>query len=313
MAMTITTSIGLTSQEPRPRCHTSSLGLLGALLLLGSTACGPARTADLRDADEPEWIQLFNGENLDGWVPKFTGYELGDNLHHTFRVEEGMLRVSYDGWTRFDGEFGHLFHEQPFSHYLIAAEYRFVGEQLPGGPDWARRNNGLMLHSQSAQSMGRDQDFPISIEVQLLGGLGEADRPTANLCTPGTRVILDGELLTAHCVNSRSPTFHGDQWVRVEALVLGDSIVKHIVEGDTVMQYTAPQMGGGGASNLRPGVMQEGAPLREGHIAIQAETAPTDFRRIELLNLKGCTDPQAANYRSYYVEPDPDTCTYTDE
>ena len=54
--------------------------------------------------------------------------------------------MRYDKWTGFNGEFGHIFYKEPFSYYLLAAEYRFVGEQVPGGPAWAIRNNGLMLH-----------------------------------------------------------------------------------------------------------------------------------------------------------------------
>jgi hypothetical protein len=79
-----------------------------------------------------------------------------------------------------------------------------------------------MLHSPPATSMGKDQDFPISIEVQLLGGLGKGPRTTANLCTPGTNVEMGGKLFTPHCVNSASKTYDGDQWVRVEVEVLGD-------------------------------------------------------------------------------------------
>ena len=112
-------------------------------------------------ADRKDWIQLFNGKNLDGWAPKITGYALGENYADTFRVANGILQASYDKYSTFDSKFGHLFYErQKFSHYIVAAEYRFVGEQVAGGPDWAIRNNGLMLHSQSPQSMGKDQDFP---------------------------------------------------------------------------------------------------------------------------------------------------------
>ena len=88
---------------------------------------------------------------------------------------------------------------------VIAAEYRFVGEQVQGGPAWAMRNNGLMLHAPDPKTMLKDQDFPISIEVQLLGGLGDGKpRTTANLCTPGTNVVMSGKLVTAHCINSTS-------------------------------------------------------------------------------------------------------------
>ena len=118
-------------------------------------------------ADQKDWVQLFNGKNLDGWTPKITGYALGENFGDTFRVANGTLQASYDKYDKFGDRFGHLFYDRSkFSYYIVAAEYRFIGEQAPGGPEWAIRNNGLMLHSQSPQSMMKDQDFPISVEVQ---------------------------------------------------------------------------------------------------------------------------------------------------
>ena len=65
-----------------------------------------------------EWIQLFNGKDLEGWTPKFTGFPLGVNHLNTFRVEDGLFKVSYDNWSDFRNEFGHIFYEQPFSYYL---------------------------------------------------------------------------------------------------------------------------------------------------------------------------------------------------
>ena len=288
--------------------------LVRAVALLLMAACGTpaARSpATANDPDAKEWVQLFNGRDLNGWTIKFTGHDLGDNFNDTFRAEDGLLKVRYDRWTGFNGEFGHIFYEKPFSHYIVAVEYRFVGEQVTGAGQrnaWAIRNNGIMAHSQSPQSMGKDQDFPISLEVQLLGGLGQGKRTTANLCTPGTNVVIDGTLVRAHCINSTSQTYDGDQWVRVEAMVLGDSLVKHIVNGDTVMTYFRPQMGGGNANNLMPGVMIEGKLLADGHIALQAETAPIDFRKVELLDLTGCMDPSASTYKRYYIRPDPAAC-----
>ena len=179
---------------------------LGCLLL--STCSSPPKGDG--------WIQLFNGENLDGWRVKIRGHELDDNYANTFRVEDGLLRVVYDDYEAFDGTFGHLFFETPFSHYRLRVEYRFVGEQTPGGPGWAFRNSGVMLHGQAPESMTVDQEFPVSIEAQMLGGDGEHDRPTGNLCTPGTHVEMKGELVTQHCVNSSSKTYHGDEWVTLE-------------------------------------------------------------------------------------------------
>ena len=258
-----------------------------------------------------DWTSLFNGKDLKDWDIKFAGQPIGVNYRNTFRAEDGMLKVRYDQWPDFSGEFGHIFYKKAYEYYIVAVEYRFVGEQVKGagpGNSWAIRNNGIMVHSQSAASMGLKQDFPISLEVQLLGGLGQGTRTNGNLCTPGTNVVMNDKLVTTHCINSNSITYDGDQWVRVEAMVLGDSVIKHIVNGDTVMTYYKPQMGGGAANNTNPGVLVAGKMLTEGFITLQAETAPIDFRKVELVNLKGCMDPKSANYRSYYVKSDPAAC-----
>ena len=260
-----------------------------------------------------DWIQLFNGKDLAGWTPKFAHHPLGVNLNATFRVADKLLQVRYDKWTAFNGEFGHLFYKEPFSSYVIAAEYRFVGEQLPAAKSltWAVRNNGLMLHAQDPATMVLDQDFPISIEVQFLGGPGTgAGRTTANLCTPGTHVVMNNQLRTAHCTNSTSKTYDGDGWVRVEVLVQGDEVMRHIVDGQTVLDYTKPQIGGGNASPTDPAVKIDGTPLTRGFIAIQSETAPTDFRKIEIVNLEGCADPKAKNYKPYIIKADQASCKF---
>jgi hypothetical protein len=263
------------------------------------------------DPAKEEWIQLFNGRNLDGWTPKFAKHDLGENFNNTVRVENGILEIRYDKWEKFNGEFGHIFYKDPFSYYRLVAEYRFVGEQVPGGAAWAIRNNGLMIHCQKPGTMGKDQDFPISIEVQLLGGLSDGKpRSTANVCTPGSNIFYNGQLHTQHCTNSTSKTYDGDLWVRVEAEVHGDELIRHIVDGKTVIEYTKPQIGGGSVSNFDPAVKIDGAPMASGYISIQAETAPTDFRKIELLNLEGCMDAKAKNYKKYFVKANPQACKY---
>jgi hypothetical protein len=197
-----------------------------------------------------------------------------------------------------------------YSYYRIAAEYRFTGRQAAGGEGWAERNSGIMVHGQSAESMGLHQDFPISIEVQLLGGLGRGRRSTANLCTPGTHVVIADTLLTEHCIPSRSKTYDGNQWVRAEVLVLGDSLISHFVNGEEVLTYSQPQIGGGVVDGYLPDVKQDGKLLNEGYISLQSESHPVEFRKVELLNLKGCKDPKARNYKSYYVKADNSSCRY---
>jgi len=255
-----------------------------------------------------DWIQLFNGRDLTDWTIKFAKHDLGENVANTFRVEDGLLKVRYDQWPTFKGEFGHIFYKDPFSYYLLAAEYRFVGEQVSGGPSWAVRNNGLMLHAPHPRTMLKDQDFPVSLEIQLLGGLGAGPRTTANLCTPGTHVVMNGKLHTQHCTNSTSQTYDGDQWVRVEVLVHGDELLRHTINGQTVLEYSKPQIGGDGVSPVDPAIKIDGTPLTGGYIALQAETAPIDFRKVELVNLEGCTDPRASNYKPYIVKSNPSMC-----
>lgn len=263
------------------------------------------------EADEKEWIPLFNGHDLEGWIPKITGYEVGDNFARTFRVEDGVLRVSYDGYgDDFGGRFGHLFYKTPFSYYVIAVEYRFVGDQMKGGPEWAFRNSGIMIHGQPPETMRKDQDFPICIEAQLLGGGETGERPTANLCTPGTNVVMDGRFVTEHCVSSSSPTFRGDQWVRVEVEVHGDGTIRHRVNGEEVLAYEMPQVGGPNVANYDPAAKPDGELLSSGSISLQSESHPVEFRKVELLPLEGCTDPKAANYKSYYLKSDPAACVF---
>ncbi len=279
------------------------VALLG--LSLATAVSAPAGAAD----DRP-WVSLFDGKSLDGWTPKIRGFDAGVNFANTFRVEEGLLKVRYDGYDQFGSRFGHLFHRQSFSHYIVAVEYRFVGQQPADGPDWAFKNSGIMLHGQTPQSMPRDQDFPISIEVQLLGGRETGERATANLCTPGTHVVMNGRLETNHCITSTSKTFRGEEWVRVEVEVHGDAVVQHRVNGETVLTYEMPQVGGGVVSGHDPAAFQDGLLLTEGTISLQSESHPIDFRKVEILDLTGCVDPKASNYRSYAVKSVPSSCTY---
>jgi len=229
-----------------------------------------------------EWISIFNGIDMDGWTVKITGFPAGENFNNTFRVEDSVLKVSYDEYSTFNGEFGHIFYKKKLSSYKLRLEYRFTGEQVAGGPGWAFRNSGIMLHCQDPATMNTDQDFPVSIEAQFLGGDGVSERPTLNLCTPGTNVVMDGELVTRHCTESSSRTYHGDVWVTAEVVVYGDSIIHHIVNGDTVLTYRDPQVGG----DLPDGFpLPEGTLLDAGYISLQAESHPVEFRNIKLMEI----------------------------
>lgn len=254
--------------------------------------CGAPQAHD-SSPSEPQWIALFDGESLAGWTPKIKGLPLGEDPLRTFRVEDGLLCVAYDGYTTFDERFGHLFFETPFTHYLLRATYRFVGEQVQGAPGWAYRNSGFMLHGQSAASMALDQSFPVSIEAQLLGASAtdEGERSTANLCTPGTNVVMGDALVTQHCLESTSRTFRGEQWVTVEFEVRGNGDVVHRVEGEEVMRYRHAQLDPNDEDAQRvmaagdAAMTLDGLQIGGGTISVQSESHAIQFKSIELLPL----------------------------
>ena len=234
-----------------------------------------------------KWIQLFNGKDLDDWNIKIKGYPLNENIHNTFRVEDSILKVSYDEYDKFDENYGHIFYKKPFSSYRLKVQYRFIGDQFEGAEDWAHRNSGVMIHSQSPESMTIDQKFPLSIEVQMLGGITDGiPRSTGNLCTPGSNVIIDGELVIDHCINSSSKTYYGDQWVNLEVLVIKDSIISHKINGEKVLTYSKPQIGGGDMDEYDASYKAKiGELLKGGYISFQSESHPVEFKNIELLEL----------------------------
>jgi hypothetical protein len=269
--------------SPTYRTQARQFGSLLCLFVVLSLAIG-ARGQEKAAEKEKGWIALFNGKDLDGWTPKIKGYPAGENYADTFRVEDGVLKVSYDKYKKFDGKFGHLFYKTPFSHYRLRVEYRFVGEQCPGGPSWALRNSGAMIHGQSPESMRQDQDFPVSIEVQFLGGNGRDKRPTANVCSPGTNIVMGGKLITRHCNDSTAKTYHGDQWVTVEVEAHGNGVIKHIIDGQTVIEYEKAQLDPKDADGRR--LIKDGHLMIDGGtISLQSESHPIEFRKVELLPL----------------------------
>jgi len=290
------------------RFLTDSLCFAIMVVAVLASSCTGSGEQSVSNASVEDWVSLFDGQTLDGWTPKIRGEAAGQDVRNTFRVEDGAITVSYDGYDAFDEDFGHLFHDTPYAYYRLRLSYRFFGDQMSGGPGWAWRNSGVMVHSPPASVMGLDQDFPVSIEVQLLGGNGTDERSTANLCTPGTHVVMDGALETRHCISSTSPTFHGDEWVEAELLVLADSLIEHTVGGQVVLSYTHPQAGGGSVSGHDPSVIQDGQPLTAGYLSLQSESHPVQFKDIELLSLEGCMRPDNPAFRSYFVAHDEIKC-----
>ena len=276
------------------------------------------------DSNNENWEIIFNGKDLKDWKIKFANQNLNINYKNTFQIKDSILKVVYDNYDSFDNNYGQIYYKQPYSYYKLKFEYRFTGNQTKGGAGWAKRNSGIMIHSQSPESNDFSQSFPVSIEVQLLGGLSKGERPTGNLCTPGTAVIMNEKINYNHCILSNSKTYDGEQWVRGEIIVHGGEKITHIIENDTVLSYNRPQIGGGfvdsklgdidwtsnGVENKEYWLSKEGEILKSGYIALQSESHPVDFRNIRLLDLCGCMDSNAKNYKSYFIKENNSECIY---
>lgn len=238
-------------------------------------------------AEKEGWIPLFNGKDLSGWTPKFTGSPLGVNLLDTFKAEDGILKVSYDQYDKFEERYGHLYTNLAYSHYKFRLEYRFEGSMMPDAPHYVNLNSGIMVHSQSPLSLRRDQAFPVSLEFQFLADEGKGPRPTGNVCTPGTNLEMDGKLITKHIVKSSAPTFPAGEWVAIEIEVRGNESIVHRVNGQEVLRYERPQLDPEGKVEATDELFGAGADtqLNAGHIALQAEGQGVWFRKIEILPL----------------------------
>lgn len=259
-----------------------------ALLLTGLFLTGCLSQQKNTNQEAPgKWISLFNGKNLDDWMVKIHHHDVGVNFGSTFRAEDGMIKVSYDQYGDFNDQFGHLYYKKPFSNFHLKLEYRFTGELQKGAPGYTLLNSGVMFHAQDPRTMPKEQDWPISVEMQFLAGLGDGKpRPTGNMCSPGTEIVYQGKQYNGHCLNSNSKTYSKDEWVKAELIVWGDSLVQHIINGDTVLQYSKPSMGGGVANRYDPAIWQPGKSLTEGYIALQSEGQPILFRNLFLKELK---------------------------
>ena len=234
-------------------------------------------------APAPHWVRIFDGKTLNGWTPKIAGRALGEDPLHMFIVQDGAIRVSHANYARFDGEFGHLFWKTPVGAYRVRFEYRIFGDPLPGGKVWQVSNSGIMLHSQAPETMRRDQDFPVSLEMQLLGTPRPAEEPTGNLCTPGTTVVIDGKRDLRHCILSSAPKIPNGQWVKVEVAVLPSGEITHFINGKAVLRYSGAELDPAD-TDAKPLIAAAGGSLtlRRGYLALQSEGHQIEFRNIEL-------------------------------
>jgi hypothetical protein len=243
----------------------------------------------LPQSGEGGWRPLFDGKTLNGWTPKIRGFPFGENYKDTFRVRDGAIVVSYDGYDAFGERFGHLFYKTPFKAYRFRMEYRFLEAHPSDTPAWAIANSGVMIFSQDPKSMAVADSFPVSVEAQILGPAPGQERFNGNICSPGTNVVMDGKLITTHCINSKTPAGPNGVWAtfEIEAHPGGEVVQK--VNGVETIRYSQVQLDPtGNMANSKPLVEAAGGKLMMdgGWICLQSEGNPIEFRKIEILELR---------------------------
>lgn len=252
--------------------------ILTCTIVLGLFGCANNTQSD-------QWIILFNGEDLDDWIVKINHHEAGDNYGNTFRVEDGLLKVRYDQYAFVD-EFGHLFYKTLFKNFHLRVDYRFSGEFAEGGPEYTILNSGVMFHSQPAESINKEQSWPVSVEMQFLADLGDGKRKTGNMCSAGTNIVFKGEVYPGHCLSSNYAALAKNKWVTAELVVKGDSVT-HIINGEIVLQYSHPTIDGNDkiVESQSLAYKEGGILLQSGYIALQSEGHPIEFKNVQIKQL----------------------------
>lgn len=240
-----------------------------------------------KPAPAPKWHRIFDGRSLRNWTPKIVGQAAGQDMRKTFVVRNGAVRVSYAGYDRFDNKFGHLFYDKPLKFFRLRLRYRFLEPGLVDTPAWARRNSGVMFLAQPVEQMGRDQDFPVSVEFQFLGRDGSGRRATGSVCTPGTNIEIEGKVAPDHCTTTpNGPTIPTGQWVNVELDVLPSGQIEHRINGKVVFRYANVTLDPADPI-AKPAIdAAKALPLRAGYIALQSEGHPIEFADIAIQELK---------------------------
>lgn len=264
----------------------SKAGFVGAAVLLAGLPLA-AHSQSAPHFEAGKWRSIFNGRSLEGWTPKIAGHPLGENYRDTFIVKDGAIRVSYAGYDRFNAQFGHLIYRTPLKAYRLRLRYRMLDPGVPDAPKWARSNSGVMFFGQAPEAMTLAQQFPVSIEFQILGKDGDGPRPTGSVCTPGTNIYFDGVMAKPHCTVSNGPTIPNGTWTRLELEVRPNGDVVQRINNVDVLHYGRPELDPR-EPDAQPLIAQRGGQLAltEGYISLQSEGHPIEFKNIEVQELR---------------------------
>ena len=258
--------------------RTSGLFLFLTVVLFSFSFSPSGGDADIKET----WVSIFNGKDLAGWKIKIAGHGIGENFGNTFRVEKGILSIRYDQYAGFNNTFGALYYDKKLSNYRLRIEYRFVGETAPGAPSWGYRDSGVQYHGQGPEAMELNQSFPVCLEYNLHGGNGKEERPTGEICTPGTYVEIDGKRNESFCTPpAKKKTFHGDQWVTLE-IDIRNGKISHWVNGEEILHFENPHYDPKHEVAKTLIVAGTDGTVSSGYISLQSNSHPIDFRKIEL-------------------------------
>jgi len=229
-----------------------------------------------------QWISLFNGKDLQHWIPKIAGYKAGENFGNTFRVSNGILSTRYDSYDSFHNRFGALYYDKKFTNYRLKVEYRFVGDTVAGAPPWGFRDGGIQYDCQDPSTLKLDQPFPVCLEYNLLGGDGKNKRGTGEICASGMYVEINGKRNTSYCTPPAiKKSFNGDEWVTAEIDVHNGEII-HYVNGEEVMRFNNPRYDTANAI-AKNFIVNNNDKVNGGYISLQSNSHPMDFRKIEIM------------------------------
>lgn len=198
---------------------------------------------------------LFNGKDLSNWDADVPARDTNPNAPASFIIRNGML-------VSLGKPEGHLVTKEQYRDYRLEAEYRFAGK--PG-------NCGILVHASRPRALYKM--FPQSIEVQMMSGdAGDFWCIQENIEVPD--------------MEKRRPRKAGEKWGGAEGdarriLNLTDKSEKPVGEWNTM---AIEARGRTLKVWVNGDLVNEGsnATADHGKIAVQAEGAEVEFRRLEI-------------------------------
>lgn len=265
-----------------------------ATAVISTAGCAPMTQHTVAQQPNSGWRPLFDGKTLNGWTTKLVGYPAGQDRLQTFRVKDGVLYISYDQYEGdLKGRVAHLFTRESFRAYRLSLDYRFVGDEFPNSPRPVNPpvNNGVLFHAESAEQMELNQPYPISVEAQLVGPDPQGTpRTTGNFCERAMKMFRQDKLMP-HCILSDAVPSPLGAWIHFDLEVTADGRVTEFINGKPVVHVDRIELNPDRTDTRLPvhsSIAAAGGKLlvTGGHIALQSEGHPTEFRNIRILSLE---------------------------